>query len=111
MKKIHWKLSSKMNELLVKNFEGSSHASSAILLDLKKSNRSFEENSIIEDMLIEASIAVIYYCLVNWIPIILYITTVKVLIPSRRKTLWNLKKSMKFYPASNLKYHGYKRRP
>ncbi|ABN52287.1 MAG TPA: DUF58 domain-containing protein [Hungateiclostridium thermocellum] len=69
MKKIHWKLSSKMNELLVKNFEGSSHASSAILLDLKKSNRSFEENSIIEDMLIEASIAVIYYCLVNWIPI------------------------------------------
>ncbi|HHV29664.1 MAG TPA: DUF58 domain-containing protein [Clostridium sp.] len=69
MKRIHWKLSSKMNELLVKNFEGSSQVSSVIMLDLNKNSYTFEQNSVIEDMLIEASIAVINYCLSNWIPI------------------------------------------
>lgn len=69
LKKIHWKLSSKMNELLVKNFEGASQVSSVILLDLKKNSYSFEQNAVIEDMLIEASIAVMYYCLSNWMPI------------------------------------------
>ncbi len=69
IKKIHWKLSSKMNELLVKNFESTSQVSSVILLDINKNSYSFEQNSVIEDMLIEASIAVTYYCLSNWIPI------------------------------------------
>lgn len=69
LKKIHWKLSSKMNELLVKNFEGTSKTSSVIILDLKKNNYNFEQNTIIEDKLIESSIAVIYYCLSNWIPV------------------------------------------
>jgi len=69
LRKIHWKLSSKMNELLVKNYEGATTTNCAIILDFKKNNYTVEQNTIIEDKLIESSIAVIYYCLSNYIPI------------------------------------------
>ncbi|HPD01434.1 MAG TPA: DUF58 domain-containing protein, partial [Acetivibrio sp.] len=69
LRKIHWKLSSKMNELLVKNYESASSTMSAIILDLKKNNYTVEQNAKIEDNLIESSLAVIYYCLNNYIPI------------------------------------------
>ncbi|MCX7748993.1 MAG: DUF58 domain-containing protein [Clostridia bacterium] len=69
LKKIHWKLSAKMNDFLVKNHEGSTETSTVILLDLKKNPFTVEENTIIEDKLIESAVAIIYYCLSNWIPI------------------------------------------
>lgn len=69
LRKIHWKLSSKMNELMVKNYESASSTISAIILDLKKNNYTIELNAKIEDYLIESSIAVINYCLGNYIPI------------------------------------------
>ena len=69
LKKIHWKLSAKMNELLVKNFESTSNTNPVLMLDLKSNKYSIEQNVMLEDKLIESAIAVIYYCLRNWIPI------------------------------------------
>lgn len=69
LKKIHWKLTAKMNELLVKNYESTSNANSVLILDLKRQGDNPEKNAVIEDKLIECAVAVVYYCLRNWIPI------------------------------------------
>ncbi|MCX7711065.1 MAG: DUF58 domain-containing protein [Clostridia bacterium] len=67
LKKIHWKLSGKLNKLMVKNFQSTSETTATIILDLKKNNYSYEENTIIEDRIIESALSVIYFCLRNWI--------------------------------------------
>ncbi len=69
LKRIHWKLSAKVNQLMVKNFEGTSKTNCVIMLDLQKNNYSYEQNIVLEDKLIECTVAVAYYCLSNWIPI------------------------------------------
>lgn len=69
LKRIHWKLSAKVNQLMVKNFEGTSKTNCVIMLDLQKNNYSNEQNIVLEDKLIECTVAVVYHCLSNWIPI------------------------------------------
>lgn len=69
LKKIHWKLSAKANDLLVKRYQGTSETNSVLVLDLKKSSFSGEQNVILEDKLIESVVAVSHYCLTNWIPV------------------------------------------
>jgi len=69
IKKIHWKLSAKINQLMVKNYEGTSKTNCVLMLDLKKNNYSYEQNIMLEDKLIETTVAVANYCLYNWIPI------------------------------------------
>lgn len=63
IKKVHWKLSSKMNKLLVKKFDATSKANSALILDLTKLKCSPEENLSIEDTLIECVVSFAYYLL------------------------------------------------
>ncbi len=69
LKKIHWKLTAKTNDLMVKNFQSTTETSAIIILDLKRNMFSSEINTIIEDKLLEATVAVTYYCLSNWVPI------------------------------------------
>lgn len=69
LKRIHWKLSAKVNQLMVKNFEGTSKTNCVIMLDLRKNKRSYEQNIMLEDKLIECAVAVVNYCLNSWIPI------------------------------------------
>lgn len=69
LKKIHWKLSAKVNQLMVKNYEGTSKTNCVIMLDLKKNKYSYDQNIMLEDKLIECAVAVVNYCLCNWIPI------------------------------------------
>ncbi len=69
LKKIHWKLSSKMGDFMVKNYDGTSKNSAYLILDLKKNTFSNDVNIMIEDKVIETIVSVIYYCLYNWIPI------------------------------------------
>ncbi|NLC68550.1 MAG: DUF58 domain-containing protein [Clostridiaceae bacterium] len=69
LKKIHWKLTAKLNELMIRKFQSASEASVIIALDLKKNNFSSEQNTIIEDKLIESAVAINYYCLYSWIPV------------------------------------------
>lgn len=67
LKKIHWKLSVKMNEIMVRNYQSTSQTSVTVFIDLKRNRFSPEQNIIVEDKLIEAAVAVIQYCLSNWI--------------------------------------------
>ncbi len=69
IKKIHWKLTAKTGELLVKNFQSTSETSAVVILDLKQNPYNVEINTILEDKVIEAAVSVIYYCLSNWIPL------------------------------------------
>ncbi len=62
-RKIHWKLTARNEKLMVKNYEGTTDANVNILLDLRKNFYNDEENIIIEDKLIEATIAVLYFYL------------------------------------------------
>lgn len=69
LKKVHWKLTAKTGWLMVKKFQSTSETSAIILLDLKRNPYSIEENTVIEDKLIESAVSVLYYCLRNWIPV------------------------------------------
>jgi uncharacterized protein (DUF58 family) len=69
LKRIHWKLTARAQELMVKKFQSTSEANTLILLDLHKNFYAPGENIIIEDKLIEAAVAVLYYCLSKWIPV------------------------------------------
>lgn len=69
IKKIHWKLTAKTNQLHVKSFQNTSETSTIVILDLLKNVNASETNMILEDKLIEAAVSVIYYCLSNWIPV------------------------------------------
>ena len=66
---IHWKLSAKMNELMVKNLQGSSEIKTVMILDLMKTSDDAEESIIIEDKIIEASVALLHYCVTSNIPV------------------------------------------
>lgn len=69
LKRIHWKLTARAQELMVKKFQSTSEANTLMLLDLQKNNLTPGENIIIEDKLIEAAVAILYYCLSKWIPV------------------------------------------
>lgn len=68
-KMIHWKLTAKTNQLMVKNFQSTTDLSTVLVLDLKTNKLEYDQNIIIEDKLIESIIAVSRYCLSNWIPL------------------------------------------
>ena len=69
LKRIHWKLTAKSPDIMVKKFQGTSETSTIMLLDLYKSPYTLEENLIIEDKVIESVVAVLYFCLYNWVPV------------------------------------------
>lgn len=66
LKKVHWKLSSKMIKLMVKKFDATSKVNSVLILDLMKLKYSHEQNLLIEDALIECVVSFAYYLLGNW---------------------------------------------
>lgn len=63
MRKIHWKLTAKRQELMVKNYDAMSSTGNVILLDLNKGIYDIMTNTIIEDKAIECTVAILYYCL------------------------------------------------
>lgn len=69
MKRIHWKLTARTQEIMVKKFQSTSETNTLMLLDLQKNNYSPGDNIIIEDKLIESAVAILYYCLNKWIPV------------------------------------------
>ncbi|MBN2878764.1 MAG: DUF58 domain-containing protein [Clostridia bacterium] len=65
LKHIHWKLSARHNQLLVRNMERSAQNSTLIFLDTSKGKYSFEKNLIIEDKLMEALVSVVNQCIIQ----------------------------------------------
>ena len=69
LKRIHWKLTAKAQDFMVKKYQSTSETNTLMLLDLHKNTFKSGENIIIEDKVIESIVAVLYYCLYNWIPV------------------------------------------
>ena len=63
LRKVHWKLSAKKDEIMVKNFDDTVNLGALILLDLSKNSYESLKNMILEDKCIEASVAILHYCL------------------------------------------------
>ncbi len=68
-KRVHWKLSAKLNELMVKTYHSTSQTAATIFIDLKKSSHPLSISAPLEDKLVESAISVIHFCLSNWIPV------------------------------------------
>ena len=68
-KRIHWKLSAKKNDLLVKNFQCLTSENINIVMDYRKNTYDDETNSMVEDTLVESAIALIYYYVNKSIPV------------------------------------------
>ena len=69
IKKIHWKLTAKRGEWMVKNYQSSVLNSMAILLDSNKSKLSYESSVKLEDIVMEHAVAVLRYCLRHQMPV------------------------------------------
>jgi uncharacterized protein (DUF58 family) len=69
VKRIHWKLTAKKNEIIVKNFEKTMDINTVLMLDLKRNDYRHEERIQIEDKVIEAVAALTYLSLSNQIPV------------------------------------------
>jgi hypothetical protein len=68
-KKIHWKLTAKMDDIMVKDFKNTYETSAVVILDLSRNNHTPSINMEIEDRVIETTVSIINYCLSKWIPV------------------------------------------
>jgi hypothetical protein len=90
LKRIHWKLTAKSNNLMVKKYQSTSETSAIMLLDLHKNPYPNGEGIIIEDKVIESIVSVLHYCLYNWIPInLIYYSGGFVNIPAKNHLMFN----------------------
>ncbi len=62
-RKIHWKLSARNNNWMIKNYQCTSDANVNILIDLRHNNYTDDITIVLEDKLIEAAVAVLNYYL------------------------------------------------
>jgi len=69
IKKVHWKLTAKRGEWIVKNYQSSVLNSMAILLDANKIPLPYENSVKLEDTMMEHAVAVLRYCLRQQMPV------------------------------------------
>lgn len=69
IKKVHWKLTAKRGEWIVKNYQSSALNSMAILVDAGKRPLPYENTVKLEDTIMEHAIAVLRYCLRQHMPV------------------------------------------
>ena len=69
IKKIHWKLTAKRGEWIVKNYQSSTLNSMAVLLDANKRMLPYETGVKMEDSMVEHAVAVLRYCLRQQMPV------------------------------------------
>ena len=85
MKQVHWKMTAKKQELMMKERQSVSVSHTYLFLDLTKHPYDIERNTVIEDKLIECMVAVSYYCLRNSMPIQFIYHTKKLITYSARE--------------------------
>lgn len=69
LKKIHWKLTARTRELMVKNYEESSLPDMLLYLDTSSPELERMERLNLEDTLVECATAVVHHLLVNHMPL------------------------------------------
>jgi uncharacterized protein (DUF58 family) len=68
IKKIHWKLTAKRGEWIVKNYQIASQSGMAVLVDSTRHPLPYEESVKLEDRVVEYAVAVLRYCLRRQMP-------------------------------------------
>lgn len=69
LKKIHWKVSAKKQELYVKEYEMSASSEVYVLWNLYKNDYLGDENGILDESCAECMLSVVKFCLINNIPV------------------------------------------
>ncbi|MCL2708859.1 MAG: DUF58 domain-containing protein [Defluviitaleaceae bacterium] len=72
IKRVHWQLTAKRGQWLVKNFQSHALNSSSILFDDTRPPLGQEEAYALEDRVVEHTLSVVYYCLHRRMPVTLY---------------------------------------
>ena len=71
MKRVHWKLSAKKNELMVKNYDHTNTMVTAIIVDNRTTPGTVENPAKVEDSLIETAVSICKYNLDDNYPVML----------------------------------------
>ena len=69
IKRVHWKLTAKRNEWLVKNFQSNALHQVTLILDSKRLDIRYKEQIIMEDRMIEMSLGLARFCLRRGMPV------------------------------------------
>ena len=69
IKRVHWKLTAKRNEWLVKNFQSNALHQVTMIVDSKRMDFSYKEQIIMEDRMIEISLGLADFCLRRGMPV------------------------------------------
>ena len=69
IKRVHWKLTAKRNEWLVKNFQSNALHQITIIVDSKRISRDYQEHIVMEDRMIEISLGLARHCLRLGMPV------------------------------------------
>jgi len=69
IKRVHWKLTAKRNEWMVKNFQSNALHQVTLILDTKRMDTNYKEQIIMEDKMIEMSIGLADFCLKKGMPV------------------------------------------
>jgi len=69
IKRVHWKLTAKRNEWLVKNFQSNALHQVTMILDSKRADVSYKEQIVTEDRMIEISLGLADFCLRRGMPV------------------------------------------
>lgn len=72
LKRIHWKISAKHNELYVKNYDTISGIDAALFIDMNKNNYYYDNNGIIEENIVDISVSIIKHLIINEIKLNIY---------------------------------------
>lgn len=108
LNRIHWKLSAKSGETMVKKYQGTARKSMTMLLDISSNSFGYLENLSVEDKLIEAVVSILNHCLCKLIPCTLLYANDKVEKLEAQNsmsfsTLYNHLASIKFDSKTELK--------
>jgi len=69
IKRVHWKLTAKRNEWLVKNFQSNALHQITLIIDSKRIGDNYPEQIVMEDRMIEISLGLVRHCLRRGMPV------------------------------------------
>jgi len=69
IKRVHWKLTAKRNEWLVKNFQSNALHQVTLILDTKRMDDNYKDQIITEDRMVEMFIGLTDFCLKRGMPV------------------------------------------
>ncbi|MCL2364199.1 MAG: DUF58 domain-containing protein [Defluviitaleaceae bacterium] len=101
IKRVHWKLTAKRNEWLVKNFQSNALNKVTMLLDTRRLPIGYREQIVLEDSILEMALGVARFCLYRGMPVELTVgegATVACHNPASFETIYHLAAQIEFNP-------------